>query len=101
MDTALSLIQQATGEMGLSVPVYVVGNTAPDQVQQLALLNAVGKELQREYDWQGITVEYQFNTPFYSYTGTTTNGSTTLAGMSSVVGLTTDFMVTEYLLRQH
>jgi hypothetical protein len=94
MDTMLSLIQQATGEMGLSVPTAIASNTAPDQVQQLALLNAVGKELQREYQWQGITVEYQFNTPFYAYTGTATNGLTTLSGMSSVASLSTNFMVT-------
>ena len=93
MDTALSLIQQATGEMGLSVPLLVVGSTAPDQVQQLALLNAAGKEIQREHQWQGITVEYQFTTPFYSYTGTGTSGSATLTGMSSTASLTTDFMV--------
>lgn len=94
MDTVLSLIQQATGEMGLSVPTFVVGSTAPDQIQQLALINAVGRELQREYQWQATTVEYQFTTPFYSYTGTGTNGSNTLTGMSSVANLTTDFMVT-------
>jgi hypothetical protein len=92
--TMLSLVQQATGEMGLTVPTAVASSTAADQVQQLALLNAVGNELAREHDWQAMTVEYQFNTPTYTYTGTATNTSTTLSAMSSVVGLTTDFQLT-------
>lgn len=92
--TALALIQQATGEMGVTVPGFVVGNTAADAVQQLALLNALGNELARERDWQAMVVEYQFNTPTYSYTGTATNGSSSLTGMSSIASLTTDFQVT-------
>lgn len=92
--TMLSLIQQATGEMGISVPTSIAGNTAADAIQQLALLNAVGNELQREHDWQALIVEYQFNTPTYSYTGTATNATTSLTGMSSIVGLTSNFQVT-------
>ncbi len=92
--TMLSLIQQATGEMGLTVPAAVASSTAADQVQQLALLNAVGNELAREHDWQAQLVEYQFNTPTYTYTGTATNGSTSLTGMSSIASLTSDFQVT-------
>jgi len=94
MATLLSLVQQATGEMGLSVPSIVVGSTSPDQIQQLALINAAGNELVRQYQWQGLVIEYRFTTPYYSYTGTATNGSTSLTGMSSIVGLTSDFMVT-------
>ena len=91
--TMLSLIQQATGEMGLSVPTAVASSTAADQVQQLALLNAAGNELAREHDWQAMTVEYQFTTPTYTYTGTATDSSTSLTGMSSIVGLDTNFQV--------
>ena len=92
--TALSIIQQAVGEMGLSVPTVVAASTAADDIQQLALLNGLGNELARERDWQALTVEYQFNTPTYSYTGTATINATTLTGMSSIVGLTTNFQVT-------
>lgn len=87
--TALALIQQATREMGLTVPTAVVSSTAVDIVQQLGLLNAAGNELQREYLWQQITKEYRFTTVFYTYTGTTTIGSTSVTAMSSIVGLTT------------
>jgi len=50
----LQLIQQATGEMGLAVPTYVAGNTNQDTVQQLALINAAGRELSRQYPWQAL-----------------------------------------------
>lgn len=92
--TVLDLIQQACGELGLAVPTAVFLSTAADTIQQRALINGLGKELQREYDWQAIDVEYQFNTPFYQYTGNTTLGGTTLSGMSSIANLTNNFMVT-------
>jgi hypothetical protein len=99
--TMLSLIQQATGQMGLAVPLTVATNTAPDQIQQLALLNAVGNELQRERDWQATLVLSTFNTPTFTYTGTATVNTNTLTGMSSIVGLTSDFQVTGIGLPQN
>jgi hypothetical protein len=89
MATMLQLVQQATAEMGVSVPTAVAGNTTQDVVQQLALINAVGYEVQREHQWQALTVEYRFTTVYYQYTGTTTSGSTTLSALSSTTGLTT------------
>lgn len=87
--TMLQLVQQATTEMGLAVPSAVANSIVIDTVQQLGLLNACGYELQREYEWQQITKEYRFVTVFFTYTGTTTNGSTTVSSMSSTTGLTT------------
>jgi hypothetical protein len=60
----LQLVQAASGEMGLSVPTFVVGNANTDTVQMLALINAVGGELQREHDWQFLSKEYRFTTQF-------------------------------------
>jgi hypothetical protein len=73
--TVLQLIQQATAEMGLQVPTSVVGNLNQDTVQQLALINAVGNELQRQFIWQHSTVQYRFTTEFLDTTGSTTLGS--------------------------
>ena len=87
--TMLQLITQATTEMGLAVPTAVVGSTVQDTIQQLGLLNAVGYQLQREYDWQGITKEYRWVTVYYTYTGDLTSGSTGVTAMSSTTGLTT------------
>ena len=95
--TMLHLVQQATGELGLSIPTTVVGNTNTDVIQQLRLINACGYELQRKHEWQALTVEYQFTSVFYSYTGTLSTASTTITALSSTTGLTstpTYFQVT-------
>jgi len=88
--TLLQLMQQASSEMGLASPSSVIGNTTQDVVQTLALMQAVGYELQRKHQWQALTVEYQFSAPAYSYTGDVTSGSTTLSNLSSTTGLTTN-----------
>lgn len=92
--TLLQLVDRAANELSLTAPTTVIGNTAQETVQMLALLNAVGYELYREHDWQTITKEYRTTTVYYQYTGTTTNGSTSVTGMSSIVGLSARFMVT-------
>jgi hypothetical protein len=93
MTTMLSLIQQATGEMGLPVPTYVAGNPAQDQIQQLALLNAVGYELAREYDWQAMCKEYRFSSSYTATTGNTTNGSAVITSIPSTTGIDSTYMV--------
>ncbi len=92
--TCLQLIQQASGEMGLSVPTFVVGNTAQETVQQLALLNAVGNELQRQFIWQHSTVQYRFNAEFLNTTGDTTLGSPVITNIPSTAGLSTLWQAT-------
>lgn len=84
MTTMLQLIQQATGEMGVPVPTYVAGNTTQDTVQQLALLNAVGYELMREYEWQWITSQNIFTVPAVTITGDTTLNSSNLTNCSAL-----------------
>jgi len=95
--TILQLVSQASGEMGLSVPSTVVGNPTQDVLQMRYLIQAVGNELSRERDWQTLITEYRFPLVYYTYTGTTTDGSTSVTSMSSTTGLTTTptyFMVT-------
>lgn len=94
MTTMLQLVQQATGEMGLTVPSSVAGNTASDTVQQLALLNAVGYELQRQYDWQALTKVHQFTTQYVQTTGTVVSGSAVITAIPSTTGLSTAYQVT-------
>lgn len=83
MATMLAIVQQATGEMGLSVPTAVAGNTSADVVQQLAMLNAVGYELQRKYLWEALNKEYRFTTSFLTTTGTVTSGSAVITSIPS------------------
>lgn len=94
MATMLQLVQQACNELGLSSPNSVAGNTNQDVIQILALLNASGYEILHRYEWNALTTEYRFTTEFYTYTGDTTNGSTSVTGMSSIANLDTTFMVT-------
>lgn len=94
MATMLQLIQQVVRELGtMSAPSAVASSTNIDTIQTLALLNAVGYELNRIHQWQYLTKEYRFTTVYYQYTGNSTNGSTSLTGMSSITGLDSNFMV--------
>lgn len=93
--TLLALVNRVQNELGLTASTTVVGNTTQEVVQLLGLTNAVGYELMDDsYNWQQITKEYRTTTVFFSYTGTVTNGSTSITGMSSIVGLSARFMVT-------
>lgn len=83
MTTMLALVQQATGEMGLTVPTSVAGNSSADTVQQLALLNAVGYEISRKFDWEALNKEYRFTVSYLSTTGVLTNGSAVITGIPS------------------
>ena len=91
--TMLQLIQQATGEMGLAVPTYVAGNTASDTVQQLALLNAAGRELTRQYPWQALNKQHIITVSYTTITADTTDGSTSLANCSSIVGIDDTYQI--------
>ena len=93
MATMLQLIQRATGEMGLSVPSSVAGNSTQDVVQQLALLNAVGNELSREYEWQALSKAYTFTVAFTTITGDTVVGTSNLTNASSIVGIDTTYQI--------
>ena len=91
--TMLTLIQEVSNELGLVAPTYVAGNTNQDTIQLLALMNRQGYNLTKEYDWRALEYEYRFYTQAYSYTGTTTEGSYQITGLSSTVGLNDKFML--------
>lgn len=101
MTTMLQLVQQATGELGLAVPVSVAASTAQDTIQQLALLNSVGYELLRapadhpEFNWQALTKEYRFTSQWTVQTGNLTSGSAVITGIPSTAGIVANtWMVT-------
>lgn len=91
--TMLQLIQQATTEMGISVPISVAGNQTQEVVQLLGLLNAVGYELQREHQWQRMTQEYIFTTNFIATTGDLTAGSAVVTNIPSTTGLSSYYQL--------
>jgi hypothetical protein len=71
----LQLVQQTTAELNLAVPTYVAGNTSQDVQQILALMNGVGYDLLKEYDWQALQVQYRFYTQSITADATTVDGS--------------------------
>lgn len=92
--TCLQLIQQATGEMGLAVPNTAVGNTNTDVIQILALLNGVGYEVIRKYQWQATSKQNLFQTNYLNTTGTVSSGSAVITNIPSTAGLSARYQVT-------
>lgn len=91
--TLLELIQAATSEMGVPVPQTVVGNAAADVVQQLGLLNEIGRKLYTGYEWQDLNVQYRFTTQYTSTTGDITDNSEVITNIPSTTGLDTTYML--------
>ena len=60
--TLLELMDQATGELGLAQPSAVIGSSVSQTVQFLALIQRLGKDLVREYEWRRLVTEYTFPT---------------------------------------
>lgn len=96
----LAIVQAATGEMGLSVPTVVAGSSSADTIQQLALLNALGRDLQREYDWQALVKQNIMTVSFSTITGNTVSGSSTISGITSTAGLDNTFAISGTGLNQ-
>lgn len=94
--TMLQLVQQTTSELNLAIPTYVAGNTNQDVQQVLALMNRAGYDLVKEYDWQGLQLEYRFYTDAQTFVGSTvsdqsyniivTGDATALNGNYSITG---------------
>lgn len=93
MTTMLQLVTQATGEMGLAIPATVSGSASTDTIQQLALLNAVGYEVSREHPWEALNKQNIITTTSTSVVGNTTSGSSTVSGIASTAGITTDYQI--------
>lgn len=95
--TLLQLFQSTMQGMGVTnygLPASVISNRDQDVVQTLALVNSAGKALSREHDWQMLQTQYNFTATTYSYIGTTTLGSTSITGLSSIANLDATFMLT-------
>lgn len=99
----LTIIQDACGELSLSIPNTVVGNMDPQVMQLLALSNREGMEfagMQGQWSgWPELREEYTFQlVPANGgtngmYTGNTTNGSKTITGIANTTGILTGYGV--------
>ena len=60
--TLLQIVQETCGELGITQPNAVATST-DDQIKQMhALINGMGRELYREFQWQKLVTEYTFST---------------------------------------
>lgn len=89
--TLLQLMQQTIGELGLSVPATVVGNSNQDVMQTYALMNACGYELLRLHEWRQMTIPYLFYTQFLTTTGNWTTAAQMITGIPSTATLDTTY----------
>lgn len=89
----LQLMQQTSNELGLVAPTTVAGNTSQDVIQLLALMNASGYDLVKEYDWQALQKQYRFYTTAVNLLGTCVEGGYQITGIPSTAGLDNTYMV--------
>jgi hypothetical protein len=92
--TMLQLMQQTSNELGLVAPTAVAGNTSQDVIQLLALMNAAGYELLKEYDWRALQKEYRFYTEYKNTTGTCVQDGYYITDIPDTTGLDTTYMIT-------
>ena len=91
---AIEIVQQVTDELGLSTPAIVFG-TQDSQIRQLAaLLNRLGWDICKQFEWEQINREHVMTTVAFDSTGTTTIGSAVVTGIPSTAGLSTQFGLT-------
>jgi hypothetical protein len=86
--TLVQLVDQVSGELGLTQPTVVIGSTVNQTAQFLALAQRLGKDLMREYEWQRLVKAYKFSTTAaLTKTGTTVSGSAVITAMSNTTNL--------------
>ena len=93
MKTLLQIVQAATGQLGIPTPSLVVGSTSVDTIQLLALLNQLTDDLQRDYIWEALCIEYRFTTQFLETTGTLTANSAVVTAIADTTGLDSTYQL--------
>tara|TARA_R110000822_G_scaffold62995_1_gene155013 strand:+ start:217 stop:1134 length:918 start_codon:yes stop_codon:yes gene_type:complete len=93
--TLLQLVDQVSGEMGLSQPTAVIGSTTNQTIQLLALAQRLGKDLVRDFEWQRLVQAYIWQTSAaVSTTGTITAGSSVITAIPSTANLQVGNVIT-------
>ena len=93
--TLLQLVDQVSGELGLTQPTSVIGSTNNQTMQMLALVQRLGKDLVRDYEWQKLVQAYIWQSEVaVSTTGTITAGSSVITAIPSTAALQVGNVVT-------
>lgn len=86
--TLLELVDQVCGELGLTQPSAVIGSSNNQTRQMLALVQKLGKDLVRDFEWQRLVQAYIFQTTAaLTKTGTCTSGSSAITSMNNTTSL--------------
>jgi len=93
--TLLELVDQVSGELGLSQPPSVIGSTNNQTIQLLALAQRLGKDLVRDFEWQKLVKAYIWQTQnAVSTTGTITANSKIITNIPSTSALQVGNVIT-------
>jgi hypothetical protein len=93
--TLLELVDQVSGELGLTQPPLVVGSTNNQTIQLLALAQRLGKDLVRDFEWQKLVKAYIWQTQnAISTTGTITANSKIITNIPSTASLQVGNVIT-------
>jgi hypothetical protein len=90
---ALKLVQQVCDELALFRPTALIGTQDPQIRQLMALLNRLGADITRQTEWQRLNKEYLVVTNSFTLTGTVTNGSKVITGLSSTANITDQYTI--------
>lgn len=60
--TALTIVQDACGRIGIQQPTALFSSTDQEAIQLRSLLNNSGKKVARSHDWQALKTEATFTT---------------------------------------
>lgn len=94
MLTLLQIVQRVCRELSITTaPASVTASQELDIIQVYALANAVGGKLVREHPWQTLYTEYRFSIASTTTTGDTVAAQSTVTGIPSTAGLSTDYSV--------
>ena len=93
--TLLELVDQVSGELGLTQPPLVIGSSNNQTIQLLALAQRLGKDLVRDFEWQKLVKAYIWQTQnAVSTTGNITANSTVITNIPSTAGLQVGNVIT-------
>ena len=93
--TLLELVDQVSGELGLTQPTSVIGSANNQTQQLLALCQRLGKDLVRDFEWQRLVKAYIWQTSVAtSTTGTITAGSSVITAIPSTAALQVGNVIT-------
>ena len=93
--TLLELVDQVSGELGLTQPPLVIGSTNNQTIQLLALAQRLGKDLVRDFEWQKLVKAYIWQTQnAVSTTGNITANSKIITNIPSTSALQVGNVIT-------